>query len=190
LPKKTAGAIVLSGNEYVLQVKGNQKGLARTIVAMEADEALPAAATCSVKDRSRGKTSNWQLNTYDCKDAQLQAKWPGLKRFIVILKTVFLGEKITQERRYYITSTTDVSAVELARGIRGHWGIENKLHRTRDVNFKQDKNKIRDPSAGANVCIFNTLAINFLLQHIHKSIDFAQMIFAQNFKTKLDKLRT
>ena len=180
----------MSGNEYVLQVKGNQKGLAQTIVAMAADDVLPAAATYSVEESSRGKTSSWQLSTYDCKDAQLQAMWPGLKRFIVILKTVCFGKKTTQEKRYYITSTTNVSAEALARGIRGHWGIENKLHRTRDVNFKQDANKIKDPSAGANVCLFNTLAINFLLQHVHKSIDFAQMIFAQNFKTKLDKLRT
>ena len=180
----------MSGNDYVLQVKGNQKGLEQTIAAIAADDALPAAATYSVKESSRGKTSNWQLSTYDCKDAQLQAKWPGLKRFIVILKTVFFGEKITREKHYYITSTTNVSAEALARGIRGHWGIENKLHRTRDVNFKQDANKIKNPSAGANVCLFNTLAINFLLQYVHKSIDFAQMIFAQNFKTKLDELRT
>jgi predicted transposase YbfD/YdcC len=190
LPKKTADAIVLSGNDYVLQVKGNQKGLAQTIAAIAADDLHPAAATCSVEESSRGKKNNWKLCTYDCTDAQLQAKWPGLKRFIVILKTVFGGDKTTQEKHYYITSTTAVSAEALACGIRGHWGIENKLHRTRDVHFKQDKNKIKDPLAGANVCFFNTLAINFLLQHIHKSIDFAQMLFAQNFKTKLVKLRT
>ena len=180
----------MSGNQYVLQVKGNQKGLKQTIAAMAAADALPAAATYSVEERNRGKTSNWKLCTYDCKDAQLQAKWPGLKRFIVLLKTVFFGEKMTQEIRYYITSTPDVSAEELARGIRGHWGIENNLHRTRDVHFKQDTNKIKNPLAGANICLFNTLAINFLLQHVHKSIDFAQMIFAQNFKIKLDKLRS
>ena len=42
-------------------------------------------------------------------------------------------------------------AAQLAAGIRGHWGIENKLHHTRDVHFRQDTNGIRHLRAAANI---------------------------------------
>ena len=48
---------------------------------------------------------------------------------------------------YYITSLRGRSVAELAAGIRGHWGIEHKLHRTRDVHVGQDANGIRHHAA-------------------------------------------
>ena len=75
----------------------------------------------------------------------------------------------------------DRPAADFAAGIRGHWGIENKLHRTRDVQFNQDTNGIRHRVAAVNVALFNTLALNFLLTNVDASISYAQLFFAQNF---------
>jgi len=38
-----------------------------------------------------------------------------------------VGEQSTLERRYFISSLT-ADAKQLLRAVRGHWGIENKLH--------------------------------------------------------------
>ena len=71
---------------------------------------------------------------------------------------------------------------ELAAGIRGYGGIENKLHRPRDVHFQQDTNGIRHPVGTANTALLNTLALNYLLLHVHQAVTYAQRYFAQNFK--------
>ena len=76
-------------------------------------------------------------------------------------------------------------AAALAAGIRGHWGSENKLHRTRNVHFRQDANGIRHLGAAANMALINTLSLNYLLATVSTSVSFAQISFAQNFKELL-----
>ena len=78
----------------------------------------------------------------------------------------------------------------LAASIRGHWGIEKKLHRIRDVQFGQDANGIRHHTAASTVALFNTLAINYLLTHVHTSIVYAQLWLSQNLKESMSYMRT
>ena len=101
---------------------------------------------------------------------------------VAVVKTVVGPHATARQTRYYPTRLADRPAAELAAGIRGHWGIENKLHRTRDVQFGQDTNGIRHRVAAVNVAIFNTLALNFLLANIDTSISYAQLFFAHNFE--------
>ena len=119
---------------------------------------------------------------YACPDPDLRADWAGLARYVVVVKTVTYRGRTCERCRYYLTSLTTLGAAALAAGIRGHWGIENKLHRTRDVQFNQDTNGIRHPVAAANLALFNTLALNHLLANVSQSISFAQISFAQNLR--------
>ena len=170
-----------SGNEYVLQVKGNQPKLRAAIAASHAADPVPAHANHRQCERRDGAAITWQTSVYAA-EADWQTAWDGLKCFVVVVKTVVRAATSTQQTRYYLTSLAGCPAAELARGIRGHWGIENKLHRTRDVHFGQDTNGIRHRIAAVNVAIFNTLALNFLLTIVQQSISYAQLFFAQNFK--------
>lgn len=99
-----------------------------------------------------------------------------------MVKTVQRAQQTSQQTRYYLASLRTTPVAELAAGIRGHWGIENKLHRTRDMQFKQDTNSIRHPIAAVNMALFNTLALRYLLLHVHRAVSYAQLCFAQNFK--------
>jgi predicted transposase YbfD/YdcC len=112
----------------------------------------------------------------------LRAAWTGLARVVVVVKTVQRAQQMSRQTRYYLTSLRTRPVAELAAGIRGHWGIENKLHRTRDVHFKQDTNGIRHPRAAVNMALFNTVALNYLLLHVNQAVSYAQLYFAQNFK--------
>jgi len=114
-----------------------------------------------------------------------QAAWAGAAGVVVVTKTVVGPRATTSQTRYYLTSLADRPAAEVAAGIRGHWGIENKLHRTRDVQFGQDTNGIRHRVAAVNVAIFNTLALNYLLTNVATSVSYAQLFFAQNWKNLL-----
>lgn len=51
-----------------------------------------------------------------------------------------------------------------ARAVRGHWGIENKLHWVMDVNFGEDQSRARRGHAAQNLAALRRLALN-LLKH-------------------------
>ena len=64
-----------------------------------------------------------------------------------------------EETAYYISSIT-LNASGFAKGIRGHWGIENRLHWVKDVIFREDKAQMVDGYAAANFSIVRSFVIN------------------------------
>ncbi|QEL16817.1 ISAs1 family transposase [Limnoglobus roseus] len=46
--------------------------------------------------------------------------------------------------------------------MRGHWGIENGLHWVLDVVFREDRSRIREESAGANLAMVRRVAVSLL----------------------------
>ncbi|GAA4015403.1 ISAs1 family transposase [Hymenobacter fastidiosus] len=170
-----------SGNDYVLQIKGNQPKLRDAIAACHAADPTPAGATHCQGER---RDISWQTSVYAA-DPRWLADWAGAAGCVVVVKTVVGPQLTTQQTHYYLTSLAGRPAAKFAAGIRGHWGIENKLHRTRDVHFGQDTNGIRHRVAAMNVALFNTLALNYLLTNVDASISYAQLFFAQNFKNAM-----
>jgi len=53
-----------------------------------------------------------------------------------------------------------MDAKEFARGIRHHWGIENRLHYVKDVTFKEDESKIRQGQAPGIFSLIRNLVLN------------------------------
>ena len=49
----------------------------------------------------------------------------------------------SSEVAYYVTSTGEPSAEQIAHAIRQHWGIENRNHYVRDVTLNEDGSRIR-----------------------------------------------
>ena len=45
---------------------------------------------------------------------------------------------------------------------RGHWGIENKVHRVRDVTFDEDRSQVRKGTAARAMASLRNLAISLL----------------------------
>ena len=164
----------------MLQVKGDQPKLRAATAALYAADPTPAGAPHDHAERRDGRSLRWQTSVYAAPCGPVV--WAGAAGCVVVVKTVVGPHATTQQTRYYLTSLANCPAADFAAGIRGHWGIENKLHRTRDVHFNQDTNGIRHRVAAANVALFNTLVLNFLLTNVDASISYAQLFFAQNFK--------
>ena len=173
-----------SGNDYVLQVKGNQPKLQTAVAVCHAADPTPTGATHRQCERHDGRQLTWQTSV-DAADPDWQRAWTGLRSVVVVVKTVVGPLATTQQTCYYLTSLAGHPAAEFAAGIRGHWGIENKLYRTHDVHIGEDTNGIRNRVAAVNVSIFNTLALNYLLANVHTSIRYAQLFFAHNFKSTM-----
>ncbi len=67
----------------------------------------------------------------------------------------------TQETRFYITSSLETPKKLLA-ATRKHWGVENSLHWTLDVTFREDESRIRKDAAPENFAIFRHIALNII----------------------------
>ena len=62
--------------------------------------------------------------------------------------------------RYFLTSLTDTA--RFARSVREHWGIENKLHWTLDVAFREDYARNRKDHSAANLAVMRKICLNLI----------------------------
>jgi predicted transposase YbfD/YdcC len=81
-------------------------------------------------------------------------------------------KKWSRETVYAVTSltATPASSAGLAAIIRGHWGIEDRLHWVRDLDYDEDRSQVRTASAPGNGHLADSLAITILRLAGHASI--------------------
>jgi predicted transposase YbfD/YdcC len=87
--------------------------------------------------------------------------WPHLKSLICMVSQRKIGTVVEQDTRYFI-STLPPEAKRLSGAIRGHWGIENRLHWVLDVAFDEDHNRARKDFAPQNLTVIRHIALNML----------------------------
>ena len=90
-----------------------------------------------------------------------QAKWAGLQSVGMVEAIREAGGQTSVERRYYLSSLP-LGVETFARAVRGHWGVENKLHWVLDVWFREDQSRARTGHAAENLATLRRLALNLL----------------------------
>lgn len=167
--KKIAREIVEADADYVLALKGNQETVHEEVkafldLALE-QKSLDCWQTLE-KDHGRIETRRYYQSTRLSWFAD-KAKWEGLQSVGLVEATRDIRGKVTVERRYYLSSLP--LDVELfARAVRGHWGVENKLHWCLDVCFREDQSRARCGFAAENLATLRRLALNLLKQEKSK----------------------
>lgn len=88
--------------------------------------------------------------------------------------------KTEVEISYAITSTPPdrADASRLLQGLRGHWGIENKIHWVRDVTMDEDRCQVRSGVAPEVFAACRNLALALLRRAGHANIAAAQRTYA------------
>jgi predicted transposase YbfD/YdcC len=176
--KKIAKEVVEADADYVLALKGNQETvhdevktfLDETLAEKQATRlpgaklSLAAATLAAVetveKDHGRLETRRYYQSTRLEWFADLE-KWEGLQSVGLVEAIREIGGKRTVERRYYLSSLPlDVQL--FARAVRGHWGVENKVHWMMDVCFREDQSRARAGYAAENLATLRRLALNLL----------------------------
>lgn len=113
-------------------------------------------------EKSHGRTVGqfaWVASAEDIVDP---AQWPGCRSMGRILTQRAEGERYAEpELRYYISSR-ELSAGELARAARAHWGIENRLHWMLDVQFGEDACTVRRDHAPQNLSLLKKMVLNLI----------------------------
>ncbi len=79
----------------------------------------------------------------------------------VVERTRDINDKVSIEKHYYITSI-ESDAKLFAKAVRNHWGIENGLHWTLDMAFREDECRIRIGHALENFSVLRQIALNLL----------------------------
>ena len=92
-----------------------------------------------------------------------ELKFPRLAMLGMVQSTTERNGKTEHETRYYLCSTA-LDAKSFARAVRGHWGIENRLHWLLDVVFREDLTRLRSGDGPENMAVVRHTALNMLSQ--------------------------
>jgi predicted transposase YbfD/YdcC len=147
--------------DYVLAVKGNQKDLYENITTYFGDKTVKFNFHEEV-DKGHGRIeirkcfATSKIDWLDTKN-----EWTDLKSIVKIDSTRIIGDKETKETRYYITNIND-DAEKLSKAIRSHWSIENSLHWTLDMTFREEESRIRKKNAPENIAVLRHVILNLL----------------------------
>ena len=148
--------------DYILAVKGNQKTLEENIKS--------SFNLIKPEDISEShEEGHGRIETRKCmiirnlEHIENATKWTNLNTIIKVeserhIKSTGVIEKST---RFYISSL-NTTAENFQKYIRSHWSIENKLHWSLDVTFREDDSRKRAGNSAQNFSIVNKIALNKL----------------------------
>lgn len=162
--KATVEQIRARGGEYVVCVKGNQKGL-RDAVAGVFDRAAAADfAGCGMaaeEGEGHGRAEGRYVTVVE-NPAGLPDGWADVGAVVLVGRERQVGGAANASTAHYYLTSLRASAEVLAGYIRNHWGIENGLHWVLDVSFREDESRTRAGHAGANLGTVRRVALSLL----------------------------
>ena len=171
--KATAAQIIAQEGEYVLAVKDNQPSLSEAIqlrFAYLGEHPFEAGSLqgCTRHNKGHGRleSRHCQLITLQQNDplwGDLQQEWAGLRSLVRITCTRQIGDKQSEEVRYFISSLLTPPA-KLLCAVRQHWGIENRLHYVLDVSLDEDACRIRKDNGAEVLAVLRHITLNLLRQ--------------------------
>lgn len=163
-----ATAIRDAGADYLLAVKANQPSLRAEVEACFTAAPPGSVETHTEHDKGHGRVE--QRTTSVVREVDWLSgdrRFPGELRLpdaasiVRVEATIQRGEKTHAETRYYILSTS-LTAEAAGQAVRGHWGIENRLHWVLDVTFSEDQSRLRKGFGAKNMAVVRHFALNLL----------------------------
>jgi len=178
--KAIAKDIITAKADYVLGLKTNHRHLCLSVAswfdkslandfAKQAYSHYLEAADSSSHGRME-RREHWVIEV----PAHLQraaAPWVGLKTVAMVRRTRQVGDNISTQDSYYLSSLSlDAGAQTLAKAVRSHWAVENELHWSLDVGFREDDCQVRKDNAPANLACIRRMALTQLKQEKSKKL--------------------
>jgi predicted transposase YbfD/YdcC len=156
------------GGDYVLSLKGNQGTLHQEVAdyfywaqrqrwrAIEHDRG-------ETLEKGHGRIEERRaVVSTDIDWLTEKEEWKGLRSIIMVeSEREIIGGRKTTQRRFFISSL-EANAGLCLRAVRGHWAIENQLHWSLDVSFREDACRTRSGNAAENLAVVRHIALNLL----------------------------
>lgn len=173
--KAIAERIVAGGADYLLALKANQRELWEetqacfTYLDQHPDTPQPHARHQST-DGGHGRVEVRTVDTFSSDWLTMRGAWNRLNSVVRVQSERHIGDAVSRETRYYISSLPATEAARAAHGIRSHWSIENNLHWTLDIAFNEDQQRMRMGNAASNMALLNKIALNLLKRETSKKV--------------------
>jgi predicted transposase YbfD/YdcC len=163
-----AETIVDSEGDYVLAVKGNQKVLYEQVMdffktaEQEKYKNTPYFEHVDAPSKNHGRIEARRYTLCPLPHYFADTlRWKGLKGIGRIERRRELDGKISREVSYSILSFSDDIHL-FSQSVRSHWQIENALHWSLDVAFREDDSRIRKANSPENMAIIRHMSLNML----------------------------
>ena len=167
--KLSAGSVIaVDGKaDYVFGLKGNQKNMHDEFLELfdKCQRQHPNRfATFGTVEKNGGRYERRKCIQTDYVEWFPEIdEWKGLRSVIMVEEDRQTKDGVSHERRLY-ASSLPLDAERALRCVRGHWGVENGLHWTLDVIFREDDCRSRAENAAENLAIFRHLVVGVLKQ--------------------------
>ena len=164
-----AAAVTAAGADYLLAVKANQPTLQTEIETFFQDAPSAELDTFTDLDKGHGRIEERTVTVareveWLSGDRRFpgELRLPDVAAIIKVATRTELKDRGRFDTRYY--TSADLTAEAAANAVRGHWGIENRLHWVLDVVFDEDQSRLRTGHGARNMAVVRHFAINLVRQ--------------------------
>ena len=168
--KNIAKQIIEDHGDYVLALKANHPTLYKAVQDLFIDHLADDYARIAVsryEEREKGhgrveQRSYFQLTVP--KDLFGRQEWVGLKTVGAAIRIYEQGGKEKSDVRYYLSSLRRNGQL-FAKSVRNHWSIENTLHWSLDMTYREDESRIRERTFAQNMSWLRRITLSLIKQH-------------------------
>jgi len=169
--QKTIVAKIVQGKgDYVLALKGNQGKLLHDVKVLMLgplqDDGTGGPVSRYVEvEQGHGRL---EARTYYQMTAPSylhgRSQWKGLKTIGAAVRVYEEKGIEKQDVRYYISSLRR-NGRQFAQAVRRHWGIENSLHWSLDMTYREDESRVRHRTFADNLSWLRRLTLSLIKHH-------------------------
>jgi predicted transposase YbfD/YdcC len=126
-------------------------------------------------------------------EEELDKSWSELNSLIRVTYTRIESTNTKIEQRYYISSLPADNPEAISGAIKSHWQVENCLHWSLDVTFREDNSRIRNKNVATNMSWIRKFALGLLKNEksfkasirrkqrkVHSSLEYLYKVFLQD----------
>jgi predicted transposase YbfD/YdcC len=158
-----------AGGDYLLLVKANQERLHDDLALLfDPPATMPGVPLTDRRVAHTLETGHGRRmerrELIASTDLNAYLDWPGAQQVFRVERTWHAQGQAKRTVRYGITSLApdQADAARLLALRRGHWSIENQLHRHKDVNFGEDASLIHAGQGPTVMAVLRDAALNLL----------------------------
>jgi predicted transposase YbfD/YdcC len=171
--KSIAAKIVEGKGDYVLALKGNQEKLCHDVELLLLSHLQEDFAGCRVSRHVEVEEGHGRLEsrTYYQITApshlHKRSEWKGLKTIGAAVRVYEEQGVEKRDIRYYISSLRR-NGQQFANAVRNHWGIENTLHWSLDMTYREDESRVRNRTFAENLSWLRRMTLSLIKRHPSK----------------------
>lgn len=168
--KNIAAQIVRDKGDYVLALKGNQGKLfddVRLLMDSHIRDGLADGPVSHYVEAEEGHGRVEERQYFQMTAPSWlhgRSEWKGLKTVGAAVRTYVENGVSKSDTRYYLCSLRR-NGKQFATAVRSHWAIENTLHWSLDMTYREDESRVRHRTFTQNLSWLRRFTLSLIKQH-------------------------